>query len=93
MKKGFLFLLTILLTSTFAKAQIKPEASETIELMAILSRTADFEEYCMDYGGQYTVDSETWFASFKQHPCVLYIKGLRSKFNIGYDAVMTKAMG
>jgi hypothetical protein len=69
-----------------------PKASETVELMAILSRTAGFREYCMDIGGQYTKDTETWFASFKQHPSVLHFKGLRSKFNIGYDAVMTMAI-
>jgi hypothetical protein len=43
---------------TFANAQIKVEASETVELMAILSRTAGFSEYCMDMGGQYTKDTE-----------------------------------
>ena len=60
--------------------------------MAILSRTAGFREYCMDMGGQYTKDTEAWLAPYKQHPAVAYMKDLRSKYNIGYDAVMTMAI-
>ena len=82
----------MLLAVTFANAQIIVEASETVELMAILSRTAGFREYCMDMGGQYTKDTEAWYAPYKQHPAVAYMKDLRSKYNIGYDAVMTMAI-
>ena len=56
--KLFLLLLVLLAVVTSANAQIKVEASETVELMAILSRTAGFREYCMDMGGQYTKDTE-----------------------------------
>ena len=90
--KLFLLLLVLLAVVTSANAQIKVEASETVELMAILSRTAGFREYCMDMGGQYTKDTEEWFAPYKQHPTVLYLKELRNKYNIGYDAVMTMAI-
>ena len=44
-----ILLAAIALTST---AQIKPEVSEIVELMGILSRTSGFSEYCMDMGGQ-----------------------------------------
>ena len=90
--RRFLLLLILLSAATFANAQIKVEASETVELMAILSRTAGFREYCMDMGEQYTKDTEAWFAPYKQHPTVAYMKDLRSKYNIGYDAVMTMAI-
>ena len=90
--RRFLLLLILLSAATFANAQIKVEASETVELMAILSRTAGFREYCMDMGEQYTKDTEAWFAPYKQHPAVAYMKDLRSKYNIGYDAVMTMAI-
>ncbi len=90
--KLFLLLLVLLTVVTSANAQIKVEASEKVELMAILSRTAGFREYCMDMGGQYTKDTEAWFAPYKQHPAVVYMKDLRSKYNIGYDAVMTMAI-
>ena len=47
--KLFLLLLVLLTVVTSANAQIKVEASEKVELMAILSRTAGFREYCI-YG-------------------------------------------
>ena len=90
--RRFLLLLSMLSAATFANAQIKVDASEMVELMAILSRTAGFREYCMDMGGQYTKDTEVWFAPYKQHPAIACMKDLRSKYNIGYDAVMPMAI-
>ena len=75
--KRFLLLLAMLSAVSFADAQIKVEASETVELMSIISRTAGFPEYCMDNGGQYTSDTETWFSAYGQHPTVAYVKELR----------------
>lgn len=85
---------TILLAAlTLAStAQIKPEVSETVELMSILSRTAGFQEYCMDMGGKYTKDTEERFAPFKNHPVVTYYQELRAKYGISHDAIMTMAI-
>ena len=90
--RRFLLLLIMLSVATFAQSQIKVETSETVELMAILSRTAEFREYCMDLGGQYTKDTETWFAPYKNHPIIAYYQELRSDFGISYDAVMSMAI-
>ena len=68
--KRLLLLLTMLSAEGFADAQIKVETSETVELMSIISRTAGFREYCMDNGGQYTSDTETWFSTYGQHRCI-----------------------
>lgn len=92
MNKQTIITLLLAFVAMTGQAQIKVEASETVELMAILSRTAGFREYCMDMGGQYTKDIEAWFAPFEQHPTVVFLKDLRSKFNMGYDAVMTMAI-
>lgn len=73
-------------------AQIKAEVFETVELMSILSRTAGFPEYNGDLAGQYTKDTETWFAPHKNHPIIAYYQGLRSNYGISYDAVMSMAV-
>lgn len=91
MKLRFIALLLIA-TATTCTAQIKPEISETVELMGILSRTSGFREYCMDMGGQYTKDTEEWFATYKEHPAVGYYQELRAKYGISHDAVMTMAI-
>lgn len=88
----FILVAITVLFSGVTSAQIKVEMSEMVELMAVLSRTAEFREYCMDMGGKYTEDTEAWFSPFKNHPTVAYYQTLRSKFGIGYDAVMTMAI-
>jgi hypothetical protein len=72
--------------------QIKVEVSETIELMSILARTAGNREYNMDMAGQYTKDTEAWFAPYKQHAAVSYFQSLHNQYGISYDAVMSMAI-
>lgn len=84
------FLLALLAMS--ATAQVKVEVSETVELMAILSRTAGFEEFSGNYAGQYSKDTEAWFASYKNHPTVAYYQDIRAKQNIAYERVTNMAV-
>ena len=91
MRKKLLFAALALMALTM-QAQVEAEVSETVELMSILSRTAGFEEYNMDLGGQYTQDTEAWFAPFKEHPTISHYQGLREQFGIGYNAPMDLAV-
>ena len=90
-KKTILAFLLALLTMS-ATAQVKVEVSETVELMAILSRTAGFEEFSGNYAGQYSKDTEAWFASYKNHPTVAYYQDIRAKQNIAYERVTNMAV-
>lgn len=91
MKKNILLSLLAVIALTM-QAKVEVEVSETVELLSILSRTAGFQEYNMDMGGQYTVDVENWFAPFKDHPMVAYYQGLRDNFHIGYNAPVSLAV-
>lgn len=82
----------LLMLSLTGRAQIKVEVSETVELMSILSRTAGYSEYCLDLAGQYTKDTETWFAPYKEHSIIPYYQGLHNNHSICYDAVMSMAI-
>lgn len=73
-------------------SQIRVEVSETVELMSILARTAGNREYNMDMAGQYTKDTEAWFAPYKQHAAVTCFQSLRDQHSISYDAVMSMAI-
>ena len=75
MKRISIFITVFLLFTLKAESQIKVEASETVELMSVLSRTAGFREYCMDMAGQYSKDTEIWFAPYKEHPSSPITKG------------------
>lgn len=85
MKKILLMAVLALFAMTM-QAQVKAEVSETVELMSILSKIAGFEEYNMDMGGEYTKDTEAWFAPFKGHPMVGYFQRLRENYGIAYNA-------
>ena len=88
-------LLAILLIAGEVKLQaqqVKVEASETIELMSIMARTAGYREYHMDMAGKYTEETEAWFAPFESHPAVAYMQSLKSKYGIGYDAVTSMSL-
>ncbi len=99
MKKFILFLIIAIVTTFTAMAQqsksenqIKVEASETIELMSILARTAGYEEYSNDLAGQYTKDTEAWFAPYKEHTAVALARDVRAKYGIGHERVMNMAI-
>lgn len=77
---------------TMQAQQIKVEASETIELMSIMARTAGYREYHMDMAGKYTEETEAWFAPFESHPAVTYMQSLMAKYGIGYDAVASMSL-
>lgn len=92
MKKTILSIILAVATTLTATAQIKVEVSETVELMSILARMAGYQEYSMDLAGQYTKDTETWFAPYRQHAAVALASDIRAKYGIGYERVMNMAV-
>ena len=92
MQKKTLVTILFSLLSIFASGQIKSEVSETVELMGILSRTAGFQEFSNDLAGQYSKDTEAWFAQYREHPTVAYYKELRDKNGIAYERVTNMAV-
>lgn len=63
-----------------------------MELMSILSRMAGFPEYNMDMAGRYIKDMDNYFKDNTDHPAVQYMKELRNKYGISFDAVMSMAI-
>lgn len=92
MKKYMIFLVLFIIC-LYTKAQpVMPLVNENVELMSILSRMAGFSEYQMDMAGQYIKDMDNHFKDNTDHPAVLYMKNLRRKYGIAYDAVMSMAI-
>lgn len=92
MKKIVLFL-ALFIACFCAKAQsLIPQVNENVELMSILSRMAGYPEYHMDMAGQYIKDMDCYFKDNANHPAVQYMKGLRNKYGISFDAVMSMAI-
>lgn len=92
MKKCIVFL-ALCIACICAKAQpVFPQVNENVELMSILSRMAGFPEYRMDMAGQYIKDMDSYFKDNAEHPAVTYMKELRNKHGISFDAVMSMAI-
>ena len=88
-----MLLSALLIACLCAKAQsIIPQVNENVELMSILSRMSGFPEYHMDMAGQYIKDMDSYFKDNTDHPAVQYMKGLRNKYGISFDAVMSMAI-
>lgn len=93
MKTIILFFFALFTACICEKAQsITPQVNENLELMSILSRMAGFPEYNMDMAGQYIKDMDNYFKDNTDHPAVQYMKGLRNKYGISFDAVMSMAI-
>lgn len=93
MKTIILFLFALFTACICEKAQsITPQVNENVELMSILSRMAGFPEYNMDMAGQYIKDMDNYFKDNTDHPAVQYMKVLRNKYGISFDAVMSMAI-
>ena len=91
--KTIILYLALFTACICAKAQsIIPQVNENVELMSILSRMAGFPEYNMDMAGQYIKDMDNYFKDNTDHPAVQYMKGLRNKYGISFDAVMSMAI-
>ena len=72
MNKQLIVTALLVLLTLGASAQVKVEVSETVELMAILSRIAGFEEFSGNFAGKYSQDTEVWFAPYKNHSTVAF---------------------
>lgn len=91
--KKIMILLAFFIAFLCTKAQsVVPQVNENVELMSILSRIAGFPEYHMDIAGQYIKDMDNYFKDNTDHPAVQYMKGLRNKYGISFDAVMSMAV-
>ena len=88
----YFIIISFFMTGNLKAQIIEVEVNENVELMSILSRMAGFPEYSMDLGGQYITDMDSCFRKHRSHPTVSYMKDLRKKHGISFDAVMDMAI-
>ena len=90
--KHLIIIILLFITGNLKAQPIEVKVEENIELMSILSRMAGFPEYSMDLAGQYILDMDSYFEAHRSHPMVMYMKKLREKHGVSYDAVMDMAI-
>ncbi|MCJ0741803.1 DUF4932 domain-containing protein [Pedobacter montanisoli] len=70
----------------------KPKVDERIEILSIVFRLADSEEYRSERFKLYSDKIQGFYSPFKNHELIQFIKNLRQKNGVGYDAVMSMAV-
>lgn len=95
MKFIYALLLTFLTIFSFAQQTNtlqKPKVDERVEILSIVFRLADSEEYSSERFKIYTDKIQSYYEPYKGHELMAFIKELRNENGVGYDAVMSMAI-
>lgn len=94
MKKIVVLFLLVFVTLIVYSQEVKLTATvdERTELLGIVFRLAEADEYINNTLSSYSKDIDEYFASFKNHDVVNFAKKVRAKRGVSYDAVMSMAI-
>ncbi|MDN3707021.1 DUF4932 domain-containing protein [Myroides ceti] len=70
----------------------KPKADERVEILSIVFRLADSEEYSSERFKLYKDKIQSFYEPYQNHELIAFIKKLRNENGVGYDAVMSMAI-
>ena len=84
-KVGLLFILCI--SSSLCFSQLQSHVDERMELVGIVFRLAGAEEYVNNQVKNYVSDIDAYFAPYKEHPLIQYVKKIRERDEVAYNAV------
>lgn len=74
--------------ATATRGISKPTVDRRVELVTIVARLAGYEEFQSDKAvPAYSDAVKAWFAPYKEHPAVLYMKRLQDEADMGYNAI------
>lgn len=94
MNKHIVFVLLAALPylSFTQETKLKPTVDERTELLGVVFRLAEAEEYINNTLPNYAKDIDDYFANYRNHEVVKFAKRVRAKRGVSYDAVMSMAI-
>lgn len=95
MKKLPFLLLAFICLNLFSQEKLildKPKVDERVELLSIVFRLADAQEYNAKDFKFYTDKIDMHFSEFINHKLIEFVKKIRKENGVSYDAVMTMAI-
>ncbi|MEO1096141.1 MAG: DUF4932 domain-containing protein [Bacteroidota bacterium] len=95
MRLACLILCTLITSSLSAQNSVifaKPKVDKRVELMSIVFRLADSQEYSSRRFPNYVENIESHFNKYKKHELIAFIKDVLRSRGVGYDAVMQMAV-
>jgi len=84
-------LLVLCISSSLSFSQIKSHVDERFELTSIVFRLAGYEEYVNNQVTNYISAIDTYFAPYKEHSLIQYVKEIRERDEVAYDAISSMA--
>lgn len=73
------------------KITVEAKVNEQVELLSIVARLAEFDEYINNDFKVYAEEVDRYFGKYKNHELIEFAKKLRQSNGIGYDRVMAMA--
>lgn len=95
MKKIIIAVLIFVSFSGFAQETSilsKPQVDKRVELLSIVFRLAERQEYSAKHVKLYTDKIESYFGAYKNHELIQFTKSIIHKNGVSYDAVMSMAI-
>ncbi len=95
MKKIYGLVLLLFSLNNFAQNKSilqEPRVDKRVEMLSIVFRLADSREYSSRKFPLYVDTIEAHFEKYKDHELIEFIKKLRKRRGVGYDAVMSMAI-
>ena len=86
-KKLFNTLILFLISGYSCLAQLTCSVDERSELVSIVFRLAEAEEYVNNEVFNYVADIDAYFAPYKEHELILFAKEIRERDFVAYNAV------
>lgn len=77
------------INTCFANSQLHGEVNECFELTSIVFRIAEAPEYVNNALIAYSKDIDNYFEKYKEDELISFVKELRRKHGISYDAIST----
>lgn len=79
-------------SETPTKEPLNPQVDERVELMSILARLADFQEYNDQTFESYVANIESKFGTYRNMEVISIMQELRQSTGLAYDAIMKMAI-
>lgn len=77
------------INTCFASSQLQGDVNECFELTSIVFRLANAPEYVNNVFSEYSEDIDNYFEKYKEDELIKFVKELRNKYGISYDAIST----
>lgn len=91
LEKTILFIIVLICCCQVGYGQLVADVDERFELTSITARLAEYHEYSQCAIPSYASDIDEYFAPYKKHPLISFLKKERRSHGISYNCISSAA--